>query len=149
MKRILFLIPVILLTGCVSQRTIQAMIDTQLSEHHETVVAPALKDQAASIEEYNQLVSTLNDLVYKNKKQLTISNIRIDDNTLKFAEFDTRVALHEGLLLKTFKMRKELAEAAILLLEPAADPEEFMVPEPAIETEPVLTSTVSSVEQSK
>jgi len=156
MKRGILLLVCLLITttGCVSQRSVQSMID----EHHATAMNPvnakldrqqikmsALSEQLEETElklaeangRMDQMAAEAKRLYSKiggNKKQITISKIRIDENTYKISEYNVESSLQKYIMLQTFEQQKQQAEDAIQMLKPTGEYEEELEEEPVDES---------------
>ena len=123
MKTLLTVCMLLLMSGCMTRHSVLSMIE----EHHATEVVPVMTEQAASIEDQHQRLSSYvnqldedrqmllsyDDRISENKKQVTIAKVRIDDNTHKVIESNDQLDLHRELLFETYRQQKGLAEAAM------------------------------------
>jgi outer membrane murein-binding lipoprotein Lpp len=149
MKRGILLLVCLLITttGCVSRQSVQSMID----EHHATAMNPVnamldsqqikmsalskqLEETELELAEANERMDQMAAKIGKNKKQIKISKIRIDENTYKISEYSEGMSLQKNLMLKTFEQQKQQAEDAIHMLKPTVEDEEELEEEPADES---------------
>jgi hypothetical protein len=116
------------------------MVDTQINEHHDVVIAPVLKNQTAQIEENSLQISESTDLIANNSLQIEKSSDLIEFNSWRIDKTNDQVAIQKDLLLNSFKQLIKHAETAILVLEP-----EVVIPTPDPEPEEVVEELVETI----
>lgn len=169
MKRGILLLICLLITttGCVSQQSVQSMIE----EHHATAMNPvnavligqqikmlALGEQleetelklAQANERIDQMAAKakrLDGKIGENKKQIKNSKILIDENTYNISKYNEGMFLQKNLMLKTFEQQKQQAEDAIQVLKPTIEDEEELEGAPAEESVEARVSKILEIEE--
>ncbi|GEM_PF-2393757 len=120
MKTLLIFILAMLLTGCISQKAVQDLIDEKIASNNNVFIQPALAQQAADI---------------------AAVTVKADKNSLAILESSSLVSVHQDVLLGLFQKQQETAAFALdqLTPKPAAVPQ-IPTPAPSPITAPVPES---------